>query len=120
VNVGLAVQDQTAVTADANDSGQGEPRASLTNTGSSRPAHQATSPTLADAFLALLLSESGNAAPAGAAFGGSELIEEIATRVSREAAERVIRELAPEIVSQIAERLVREEIARLCSVPPQS
>ena len=112
-DVERAVQAHAVPTGDVTHPEQSDPRVAPANADASLTAHPATAPTLADAFLALLTMESGNAAPAGAGVGGSELLEEIATRVSREVAERVVRELAPDIVSQIAERVVREEIARM-------
>jgi CheY-like chemotaxis protein len=77
-----------------------------------------TRPTLCDAFAALLALEQGWAVPdrsglAGELLAPSELLDEVATRVSRGIAERVVREVAPAIVTELAERLVREELARL-------
>jgi len=73
---------------------------------------------LADAFVALLAMEQGEAPPPPAAAplpaaDDEALVDRIARRVVERLGDEAVRQLAADIVSRTAERLVREEIERL-------
>ncbi|HEX7087482.1 MAG TPA: response regulator [Vicinamibacterales bacterium] len=72
---------------------------------------------LADAFVALLAMEQGEAPPPPVAplpaVDDEALVERVARRVVERLGDEAVRQLAADIVSRTAERLVREEIERL-------
>ncbi len=79
-------------------------------------------PSLADAFTALLAAEqripgwSGTTQPrsqAGAPVIPDGLVEELTRRVLDGATDQAVRDVVTDTVSQVAERLVRDEIERI-------
>ena len=82
---------------------------------------QASSPTLADAFSALLAVEEGESGAAPVRLMSvpmppqvtDELIDTITRRVVERLAPDAVRDVVAQVVSEVAERLVRDEISRL-------